>query len=788
LAIGGVFRWTQAIVAVLVAFALLTQVASRRKLDRVSPIVLLLIIAITMTALQLLPLPASVVELLDPTNAALRNDGAAIAHASPASCLSMDFAGTLRGLTYLITLLGVALVSLRLGASERGRLLLVGGVAIACGLVAAVTALHSVVNASLIYGIYEVPATEPVVSPFVNPNHLGCLMAFGATISIGLAFYEKQTAAWRAIWVVTAAACASMALLSESRGATVSLALGAVVTSALIVSRRLGEVARESRRRNSTMSRLPIVVVLTLGFALAVYSSAGGVAEQLGKTSLVELGHPVSKFAAWKASTELVREAPWTGVGRGAVEPVFTHAFPASAQVTFGHLENEYIEAVVEWGIPGALALAVVLGWCILTALRKWRDGPLAAAAIGGLAGVMFQSSVDFGVELLGVAVPVTIVASTLQLVPLREVSRLGMLRVVRLVIILALAASSLLLFSTRTSTLEEDHAAMMAGDYKTVDQLATAIDRHPLDYFAFGTAGQMLIAEHDDRAAVFLNHALRLHPYQPGLHRFVARLLIRIGARAQAALEYSLAMNGAPPHLLLKEVIAQLPAADEASLAIPIDFPVPESIVGSLAELHRNDIAERWLVRRLLERPSQDIALLDVLYNIALERNDYDVALRAAHVRLAVSNTPTSRSMIARILYAQKNYAEVYVELGDVASWKGRIDERADAWLLVCDSYRDQRRWDDAMQCLHKLDGTGSMASRRAALVKRESEINEVRTSEARIEQIQNLERSMHLPVDTPLPIASGSGTQEPIPNPLSSSPIQNPLRAPAPSPRDKP
>ena len=480
LVIGGVFRWTQAAVAALVAFALLTQISSRRKLDRVSPIVLLLIIAIAMTALQLLPLPASVVELLDPTNAALRNDGAAIAHAAPWSCLSMDFAGTLRGLTYLITLLGVALVSLRLGASDRGRLLLVGGVAIACGLVAAVTALHSIVNAQLIYGVYAIPVAEPVLGPFVNPNHLGCLMAFGATISIGLAFYEKQAAAWRAVWVVTAVGCASMALLSESRGATVSLALGVIVTCALLVSRRLGEVASGPGRRNFSTGRLPIVVVLTLGFGLAVYSSAGGVAEQLGRTSLVELGHPASKFAAWKASAQLMRESPWVGVGRGAVEPVFTHAFPSSAQVTFGHLENEYIEAVVEWGIPVALALALVLGWCIVTGLRKWRDGPLAAAAIGGMAGVMFQSSVDFGVELLGVAVPVTIVASTLQLVRLREVSRLGPLRVVRAVIILALATSALALVSDRTSTLEEDHRALMAGNYKTLDQLATVIDRHP--------------------------------------------------------------------------------------------------------------------------------------------------------------------------------------------------------------------------------------------------------------------------------------------------------------------
>ena len=67
---------------------------------------------------------------------------------------------------------------------------------------------------------------------------------------------------------------------------------------------------------------------------------------------------------------------------------MFTHAFPSTAYATYGHLENEYIETVVEFGIPGAIALAIVLGWCIVTGLRKWRDGPLVAAALGGLAAV----------------------------------------------------------------------------------------------------------------------------------------------------------------------------------------------------------------------------------------------------------------------------------------------------------------------------------------------------------------------------------------------------------------
>ena len=52
LALGGVFRWAQALVAILTAGALMSQVASRRKLDRVSPILVLIGVAALATAIQ----------------------------------------------------------------------------------------------------------------------------------------------------------------------------------------------------------------------------------------------------------------------------------------------------------------------------------------------------------------------------------------------------------------------------------------------------------------------------------------------------------------------------------------------------------------------------------------------------------------------------------------------------------------------------------------------------------------------------------------------------------------
>ncbi|HEY4176127.1 MAG TPA: O-antigen ligase family protein [Kofleriaceae bacterium] len=599
-------------------------------------------------------------------------------------------------------------------------------------------------------------------------------MALGSTLSIGLAFYPQQRSGWRATWVLTAATCAAIALLSQSRGAAVGLAIAVIVTGGLLIGQRAGDVSRRAHRTLSSSS-LPLLIVLSVGFGLAVYSSAGGVADQLGRTHLNELDAPTSKFSAWKSAPDVIHESPAVGVGGGALEPVFTHAFPGTAFATYRHVENEYIEAVIEYGLPGAFVLALLFGWTALTAVRKWRDGPLAAAALGGLAGVAFQSSFDFGIRLIGIAVPVTVVACTLQLVPLRGIEHPTRQRVIRVALVAVLAVAAILLASRRTTTIYEDHEALETG-HPTMAEITEAVRRHPLDYFAYGVAGQELVRASDLRAGEVLNHALRLHPFHPGLHRIVARLLISRGAKTQAALEYATAMNGAPTYPLLKEILARLPAASDAALAIPLDYHDPATVLRSLNELKRDDVSLEWLKRRVLDHDSDELELVDKLYDIAIERKDDATSLRAAQRRLALSDTTTSKLKIAGVYYASKNYAGVYSVLHGVESWTGALDERGSAWLLVCDSLTAEQKLSEALGCLRHLDASGSLATRRLEIVRRERELDDAIGDEMRAQ------RSSHLggQLRDPVPLVPPSRSGEAIPNPLTDDSTRNPIPNP--------
>jgi O-antigen ligase len=744
LAVGGAIRAAQAAVAGLVALTIATQVLARRSIER-APLMVLIGLATALTALQLVPLPDALLSTLDATGSQLRADGAAIAHTNPWHSISLDPAATLRALAFFITLLGVAAVSLRFAASERGRFLLLGAVAITCGIAAIVTGVHTLLSADALYGIYEPMHLHdaPVFGPLLNPNHLGGLMAIGAVLAVGLAFYERQPTQARVLWLVIATGCTIVAAASLSRGAIIGLVIGVVVCAALLVAGRL-----EHRRRRSWRNDVPIALVIGLGVALALYASAGNVADQLQDTSLTELSRPVSKYEAWKSSLRLVRESPWVGVGRGATEATLTRVHPASAYFTFSHLENEYLTTIVEWGIPGAFLLALAFAWCVTRTLRRWRDGPLAAGAIGALTAILFQSSVDFGIELLGIAVPATIIASTVQLVPLRPSSHPLRDRASRSALVLALLCCAGVLVLPMTRSIAEDHDAILAMKDPQLPSIRASIERHPLDYYGFGIAADVQSRAGDIHAVEYLNQALALHPTHPGLHRLAARMLIGNKRYAQAAVEYALAMNAdAAPRALLNEIVMLLPNADYAADAIPTDYPNIDVMLHTLTELKRSDLSEKWLAR-VARRPQHDLRVIDMLYDLAMARGDVDVARQTAELRLDVSHTTTSRLMLAKVKLAQHEYDALLTELADVKNWTGRIDEKADAWLILCDVHIAREQWDPALECLHRLDSSGMpLSGGRVEITKRLQEIGQKRAYEAKMQAATALEKSLGPP-----------------------------------------
>jgi O-antigen ligase len=716
LGVGGAPRPVLALLGALVAGGLALQVTSRRR-AKPSPLVFVMATAVVLTALQLAPLPGGLAASIDPIGQELRRDGELLfGEASSWTPLSRDPAGTSHGLAYLLILGGAALLALRIAAfNEHGRFTVVAAVALTGALAALVTAIHELIGATALYGFYRPAfATPLLLGPLLNPNHLGCLFAMSAVASAGLVFHERQPVSVRAFWALCAAGLVAATLTTLSRGATVALLAGGFVLVATLIGQRMRGREDTAAPPRLTLNALAIGVVAMCGLALVVYTSGRGVSEQLRATSGAEWSQPGSKYGAWRSAGQLIAEVPWLGIGRGAFESSFTRIHPQSSKVTYSHPENEYVQAVVEWGLPGALVLAGLVGWLAVAAARRWRMGAVTSAALAGATVVAVQSVVDFGLELPGIGVPVVALLASLVYVPLRElgVGQKKKQMAIRVAAAAVVTVASAALLGDCTRRIADDHnelraRAGSAAAPTAADDFAAAreiLERHPHDYLAFAVAGNALARDRDPRAMSFLNQALRLHPTHAGTHRAAARLLLAAGAPHQATLEYATAMRGAlvvTP--LVQEVVKVFADPELAAMAIPADYPVPEHIARLLGDAKADAVAVRWLRRVAIFHPEAP-RIGELLLNAAQKQGDLALAEVGARMRHQHEHSAASMLALGQILVKRDKLDDAAAALADVAAASGSPEIVAAAWLLSCDVEEARGRWATARTCLLAL------------------------------------------------------------------------------------
>ncbi len=710
-AVGGVLRWSQAAVALIVAIALSPLLLSRRVFARRSPLVVLLCIGAGLTFLQCIPLPHALLDALSPTAASLRQDGASLLDVDASTTLTSDHSGAIAALTFFVTLLGIAIIALRQSVAERGRYRVITVVAALCGLTALTVWIHRLLDLTSLYGVFEPDNAAPIMlGPILNGNTLACLMAVGAVLAMGLAASRRQPGWLRALWLVVVAACGAITVLTVSRGATLALLGGTLITISVLVGQRL--LGQEGARRRSRFvtSALPIGVLAGCMIVLVIWSNAGHVERQLARLSFDEFHQSRSKFAAWQSAVELIQDSPWLGVGRGAFQAAFTRVHPASGLATYSHLENEYLQAVVDWGIPGALLFAFAATWLVVAAVRRWRDGPIAAGALGALAVIAIQSNVDFGLEFLGLAAPATAIAATLTHVPLRESSNGGALRLLRGGHVLALFAAAILVLLPAATTLDEDQRQLRS--HPTLSNAKASVERHPLDYYGYAVAANIFARNNDPRAIPLLNHAMVLHPTHPGLHQMAARMLIQLGYVDQAAIEYAVALKmTSNPTRMLAEIMAAFPH-EKAAEALPVDFSDPSELVRALAEANNFDVASRWLERVLRQRP-RDSRACELLVGLA-QRGSMAAAHTAGERCVALLPDYQAKLSLAQILVKVGDKQAVLALLADVEGWQSRVEDKISAWLVLCDAHRDLGSIDAAKRCLRRLDASPEMRPER--------------------------------------------------------------------------
>ncbi len=480
-------------------------------------------------ALQLVPLPPALLRLLSPNAAALFEETLAPVGRWPAwRPLSLAPGETAMLLVVAVAVAAAAAAAAWLGEKrERGETLLraIAYTGLAASVLGMVAALFG-------FG----PLLVPKVT-FVNPNHLAGFLQLAAWPAFGFALRArgKERAGWLAVFAFTVVGI----FLSLSRGGITAFFVAAAVSSALAVLHGhtplsitlFGWERRAKGRPLIPGTPSPNVLARSLALPVGVASALAIAAWLALEPVLIEL-ETLSGAAAevkpslWPDGLRLVRQFPVAGIGRGAFATVYPSLKTESAQVTFTHLENTWLQLPVDVGVLPGLALLVLFGWAWLAAARQRELSRPMIGALAGAAGVAAHNLVDFSFELVGVALPFAIVLGLAS----RAMPRVRVPRVAGLAGIAALSAFAAAGYRIHARAVGDDVAERIsrAGSVQETTALAgKALGWRPADWLPPAAAGVRIVAAGKCAEGLpWLVRAMARNPTAPEPHRYAARCL----------------------------------------------------------------------------------------------------------------------------------------------------------------------------------------------------------------------------------------------------------------------
>lgn len=572
---------------------------------------ILLAVVLAIVGLQLVPLPALLHRLSPGARGIFEMALGPLGLYPQARPITLDLPAT--ALEFSKALLGLSafVAAWASGSGRRRRSLLTGALALTGPLVATI-----VLGGALLGRAFIAPRF-----PFVNPNHLAGLLGLSSLVALGMAIRSRGHVRW--LWLLAFTGAVVVLFASLSRGGIAAFLFGTSLFA--IFGLRRGDSVTAAPRH----SQRAFLVGVCFAVAIAVYLALDPL---LLEVSTIRPGVGELKLALLAPAASMIRDYPLLGVGRGAFATAFTAYKTDTTQLTFTHLENEWVQSVLELGVPGGLLLlgTLVAAWWA-TARRRdlsWTEVGL----LSGVATVAAQCLVDFSLELPGVSVPF-MVALGLCASGTRSVRVNGLVAAGGAVLLSLAGASGVLLW--RAHPLESTSARiLMAEDPAGVSMAAReAVVWRPADYLTQATAGARLV-EYDrcSEALPWLTRAMLLNPTAPEPHLYAARCLAASGQHTVARREYRLAFSFGRRDALT-EALDRFPSLPELLQVVP-DAPEGLMALGDLL-IHDRPADAAVLYRKAVDDFGEARAALPLVRAVRAT-GDLSEALRLVRQRTA--------------------------------------------------------------------------------------------------------------------------------------------------------
>jgi hypothetical protein len=224
-----------------------------------------------------------------------------------------------------------------------------------------------------------------------HPNVAGAAISWLVLPAVALAAWAHDRRV-RTGAALTALLLALVLLLSQSRGAWLAVA-AALLAMPLLRYRRWWLVVAGA---------LAVAAASALIFGVGLMP---GLLFPVAAAEETTVNTMPGRLELWTRALFMLRDFGLVGVGPGQFEQIALVLYPpffTGLQGNFFHAHNFYLQAAIDFGVPGLVALVALLlggGACIVAATRRWATIAIADRPLAALASGVFGSLLVFAVH-----------------------------------------------------------------------------------------------------------------------------------------------------------------------------------------------------------------------------------------------------------------------------------------------------------------------------------------------------------------------------------------------------
>jgi putative inorganic carbon (HCO3(-)) transporter len=414
-AFGAVYPWGYYPLAMAAAAVGLTGLLVRPSLRRVVPPYLsaAVVLFIACGALQLVPLPAPLVDRVSPEASRVQAQYLLGASTGSSRQLSISPSDSRRGLT-----LFAAMALLAIGASSLVAITGASRICAAITVIGSALAITGIVQKAMyngkLLGFWTTLQGGTPYGPFVNRNHFAGWMLMAVPLSAGLlcamlSRHMHGVTRSRRDWLLwLSSPGASLIILLAAGVALMGLSIVLALSRSGITSAACAMVVAMVAARRAYPRAQALAVIATLTLVTVLIVSWAGVDQIVERFSALDLHDLNGRLWPWRDALGLASRYPLSGTGLNTygVAMLFYQRFNLVEHYSAAH--NDYLQLLAEGGVLLTVPAVVATGLLVAFIRKRFKEETsrstfwIRAGATMALLAIAIQELVDFSLQIPG--------------------------------------------------------------------------------------------------------------------------------------------------------------------------------------------------------------------------------------------------------------------------------------------------------------------------------------------------------------------------------------------------